>query len=30
VTVTILPCIVIFLILQRYYLQGLMGGAVKG
>lgn len=30
VTVTILPCILIFLILQRYYLQGLMGGAVKG
>jgi multiple sugar transport system permease protein len=30
VTVTILPCIVLFLILQRYYLQGLMGGAVKG
>ena len=29
VTVTILPCIVIFLILQRYYLQGLMGGAVR-
>lgn len=30
VTVTILPCILIFLLLQRYYLQGLMGGAVKG
>lgn len=30
VTVTILPCIVLFLLLQRYYLQGLMGGAVKG
>jgi multiple sugar transport system permease protein len=30
VTVTILPCILLFLILQRYYLQGLMGGAVKG
>ncbi len=30
VTVTILPCILLFLLLQRYYLQGLMGGAVKG
>jgi len=30
VTVTIIPCIIIFLLLQRYYLQGLMGGAVKG
>jgi multiple sugar transport system permease protein len=30
VTVTILPCILLFLVLQRYYLQGLMGGAVKG
>lgn len=30
VTVTILPCILLFLALQRYYLQGLMGGAVKG
>ena len=30
ITVTILPCIIIFLLLQRYYLQGLMGGAVKG
>ena len=30
VTVTILPCIILFLLLQRYYLQGLMGGAVKG
>ncbi|MGX6606101.1 carbohydrate ABC transporter permease [Micromonosporaceae bacterium Da 78-11] len=24
------PCIVIFLILQRYYVAGLTGGAVKG
>ena len=30
ITVTILPCIILFLFLQRYYLQGLMGGAVKG
>ena len=30
VTVTILPCIILFLFLQRYYMQGLMGGAVKG
>ena len=30
VTITVIPCIVLFLLLQRYYLQGLMGGAVKG
>lgn len=30
VTVTILPCVLLFLLLQRYYMQGLMGGAVKG
>jgi multiple sugar transport system permease protein len=30
VTVTIIPCIVLFLLLQRYYIQGLMGGALKG
>ena len=30
VTVAILPCVIIFLLLQRYYMQGLMGGAVKG
>ncbi len=30
VTITILPCVVLFLFLQRYYMQGLMGGAVKG
>lgn len=30
VTVTILPCIILFLLLQRYYMQGMMGGAVKG
>ena len=30
VTVAIIPCVLLFLLLQRYYLQGLMGGAVKG
>jgi multiple sugar transport system permease protein len=30
VTVSIIPSIIIFLVLQRYYLQGLTGGAVKG
>lgn len=30
VTISIVPCILLFLLLQRYYLQGLMGGAVKG
>ncbi len=29
VTITILPCIVIFLLLQRYYVRGLMAGATK-
>lgn len=29
-TITIIPCIILFLLLQRYYMQGLMGGAVKG
>lgn len=28
--VTILPCILIFLLLQRYYMSGLTGGATKG
>lgn len=28
--VTILPCIIIFLFLQRYYMSGLTGGATKG
>ena len=28
--VTILPCITIFLLLQRYYIGGLTGGATKG
>lgn len=30
IILSISPCILLFLILQRYYLQGLMGGAVKG
>ncbi len=30
ITVTIIPCVILFLLLQRYYIQGLMGGAVKG
>lgn len=30
VTITIIPSIVIFLLLQRYYMRGLMGGALKG
>ena len=30
VTISIVPCIILFLLLQRYYMQGLMGGAVKG
>ena len=29
VVVTMIPCIVIFLILQRYYVSGLTAGAVK-
>jgi multiple sugar transport system permease protein len=29
VVVTILPCLVIFLLLQRYYVRGLMSGAVR-
>ena len=27
--ITILPCVIIFLILQRYYINGLIAGAVK-
>lgn len=30
VIVAVIPSALIFLLLQRYYLQGLMGGAVKG
>jgi multiple sugar transport system permease protein len=29
VTISILPSIIIFLLLQRYYMRGLMGGAIK-
>lgn len=29
VTITMLPCVVIFLLLQRYYISGLVAGAVK-
>jgi multiple sugar transport system permease protein len=27
---TVLPVLVLFLVLQRYYLQGLLAGSVKG
>ena len=30
IILSISPCILLFLLLQRYYMQGLMGGAVKG
>ena len=30
IIISISPCILLFLLLQRYYMQGLMGGAVKG
>lgn len=30
VTITMLPCIMLFLLLQRYYVNGLTAGAVKG
>jgi multiple sugar transport system permease protein len=30
VMVAIIPCVLLFLLLQRYYLEGLTGGAVKG
>ena len=30
VTIAIIPCVVLFLLLQRYYVEGLAGGAVKG
>lgn len=29
ITVTMFPCIVLFLALQRYYVRGLTAGAVK-
>jgi len=28
--VSIIPCVLIFLLLQRYYVGGLTGGALKG
>lgn len=28
--ISMLPCIILFLLLQRYYVRGLMGGAIKG
>jgi len=28
--VTVLPVIVLFLSLQRYYIEGIFGGALKG
>ncbi|WP_424952641.1 carbohydrate ABC transporter permease [Deinococcus sp.] len=30
VTITMLPCVLLFLLLQRYYVNGLTAGAVKG
>jgi multiple sugar transport system permease protein len=30
VTLAMLPCVVLFLVLQRYYIEGLIGGSVKG
>ena len=30
VTITIIPSVILFLMLQRYYISGLMGGALKG
>jgi multiple sugar transport system permease protein len=27
---TILPCVLIFLVLQKYYIQGLIAGGLKG
>lgn len=30
IVVSMIPCLIIFLLLQRYYLQGMMGGSVKG
>lgn len=29
ITISILPCVVVYLLLQRYYVSGLMSGAVK-
>jgi len=30
VVVMAIPCIILFLLLQRYYVRGFMSGAVKG
>jgi ABC-type glycerol-3-phosphate transport system permease component len=30
VTITMLPCLVFYIVLQRYYVSGLSTGAVKG
>lgn len=30
VSVSIIPCVILFLLLQRYYMEGLMSGAMKG
>lgn len=29
VTITVVPCVIIYLVLQRYYVAGLLGGALK-
>jgi multiple sugar transport system permease protein len=29
VTISIVPCVAVYLLLQRYYVSGLMSGAVK-
>ena len=29
VTISIIPCVLVYLLLQRYYVSGLMSGAVK-
>lgn len=29
VTVTVIPCVIIYLVLQKYYVAGLLGGALK-
>jgi multiple sugar transport system permease protein len=29
VTVAIIPCVLVYLLLQRYYVSGLLTGAVK-
>jgi multiple sugar transport system permease protein len=30
VVVMAIPCVILFLLLQRYYIRGFMSGAVKG